>query len=488
MNTEIPLPAAELKAALPGLNKIVGRKSSLPILQNVKVSRERNGQVTLQATDLEAHATYTVAASQSGPPVEVLLPLEQLNNAFKCCGSKHDVVLISNGDETKLRYYIAGNPVTQPVAAMPLTEWPPVPQIKAESFKLDATFGPALRQALESCGDDPCRHVLCGACLDVSDHALHYIVGSDGHSLFAANSFSFPLKQSVIIPNSKFLGGSDLLEQEPCFLSVQPAGKGRNRVNNICLRTERWQFITKEVEGQFPAWKQNIPTPTAKWTQVKLSPSAISQVLQVVPRLPGDDDKNHPVRLRIEKGLWVEGRNQDDKDWTKVAISEVTITGKPQTIQLNRNYLLQALKFGLDEFAVDNENTPLVFSQAGRRFVVMPVCEKPAGQPAKPVASNPTAKPTEAQPSPTSNTPAPTSATERITDMAQTTTKTAAKPAEQLSLIDQVETIKDALKNVIRDLTALVDAVKRAEKDNRASEKEVEAARATLKKLQQVSL
>ena len=68
--------------------------------------------------------------------------------------------------------------------------------------------------------------------------------------------------------------------------------------------------------------------------------------------------------------------------------------------------------------------------------------------------------------------------------MAQATTKPAAKP----SLIDQVETIKDALKNVIRDLTGLVDAVKLAEKENRASEKEVEAARATLKKLQQVSL
>jgi hypothetical protein len=66
---------------------------------------------------------------------------------------------------------------------------------------------------------------------------------------------------------------------------------------------------------------------------------------------------------------------------------------------------------------------------------------------------------------------------------------TAAKPADQSpSLIDQVEQIKDALKTVIRDLTTLADAAKQAEKDQRASEKEVEAARATLKKLQQVSL
>ena len=63
------------------------------------------------------------------------------------------------------------------------------------------------------------------------------------------------------------------------------------------------------------------------------------------------------------------------------------------------------------------------------------------------------------------------------------------KPAQtQLTLIDQVEKIKETLKTVIRDLNTLVDSVKLAEKENRASEKEVEAARATLKKLQQVSL
>ena len=62
------------------------------------------------------------------------------------------------------------------------------------------------------------------------------------------------------------------------------------------------------------------------------------------------------------------------------------------------------------------------------------------------------------------------------------------KPAGQSpSLIDQVEKIKDSLKNVVRDLSGLVDSVKQAEKDKRASEKEVEAARATLKKLQKVT-
>jgi ribosome recycling factor len=60
-------------------------------------------------------------------------------------------------------------------------------------------------------------------------------------------------------------------------------------------------------------------------------------------------------------------------------------------------------------------------------------------------------------------------------------------PSSKTSLIDQVEQIKDGLKNVVRDLSGLVDSLKQAEKDKRASEKEVEAARATLKKLQKVT-
>ena len=63
------------------------------------------------------------------------------------------------------------------------------------------------------------------------------------------------------------------------------------------------------------------------------------------------------------------------------------------------------------------------------------------------------------------------------------------KPAEPVpSLIDQIEQIKEALKNVVRDLNGLADAVRQAEKDKRMAEKEVETARTVLKRLQQVSL
>ena len=70
-------------------------------------------------------------------------------------------------------------------------------------------------------------------------------------------------------------------------------------------------------------------------------------------------------------------------------------------------------------------------------------------------------------------------------------TATTTKPAETVTpptLIDQIELIKESVKNVARDLNGLIEAVKLAEKQQRTTEREVESARATLKKLQQVTI
>ena len=56
------------------------------------------------------------------------------------------------------------------------------------------------------------------------------------------------------------------------------------------------------------------------------------------------------------------------------------------------------------------------------------------------------------------------------------------------SLVDHVEQIKDNLKNVIRDLITLIDAVKTAEKEKRTSDKEIDAIRSKLRQIQNVTI
>ena len=56
------------------------------------------------------------------------------------------------------------------------------------------------------------------------------------------------------------------------------------------------------------------------------------------------------------------------------------------------------------------------------------------------------------------------------------------------SLVDHVEQIKETLKNVIRDLSTVVDAVKAAEKEKRTSDKEIDAIRTKLRQIQNVTI
>ena len=55
-------------------------------------------------------------------------------------------------------------------------------------------------------------------------------------------------------------------------------------------------------------------------------------------------------------------------------------------------------------------------------------------------------------------------------------------------LIIQVDLIKDSLKNAVRDLNAVGDLLKLAEKEKKTTDKEIEIVRSKLRKIQTVTI
>ena len=477
---KIVLPISELKSALHGLGKIICRKSSLPVLQHVKISKN-DGKVTLQASDLDSTATYTMPEMQPGKSIEVLVPYEQMNKAWKS-SKKQGVAIVSDGKNTRLRYYIGGNPIEQLVNSLPMNEWPPVPKITVEGTKLDSGFNVALKESMICCSSDTSRITLNGACLDANEERSHYIVSTNGRMLYAANTFHFNLKDHVIIPDSRFITGSELLDSE-CSLAIQP-GKKDSDTKYICLQNERWQFVTKELQGKFPNWKQVVPTVKGEWTKIQLQPPAVSQLLQVIPNLPGRDGDTNTIRLSIEKVLTVEAKNKEDADWTKIQINEVEVSGRSRRICVNRDYLLPALKFGLTELCVEDELSPMVARKDGKQMVIMPV---------RPTAVAAIEKPTStANPS----TPSTSTPTERKNMPRTPKAHISTSPAENGSapgsalktVIDQVEQIRESLKTMLQGFTNVTSALKQAEKEKRTTEKEIETVRASVRRIQSVTI
>jgi len=65
--TEIEIPVAELKSVLPGLAKIVGRSTTLPVLNCIKVTLDAEKQfVSLQANNLDEIATVRLPNAATG--------------------------------------------------------------------------------------------------------------------------------------------------------------------------------------------------------------------------------------------------------------------------------------------------------------------------------------------------------------------------------------------------------------------------------------
>ena len=471
MNT-VTLPAADLKQALPGLSKVVTRKSHLPVLQSVRLTRNQAGVVTLSATDLDTFVSYNLEQSQPGQPFDVLLPFEQLNKT----GKGGDVIVTQEAKlKARLRYQVSGSSLEQSVATLAPDEFPPTPKVSEPGSKMPDNFGECLRQAFETSSLDGSRYVIQGALLDVKEPKCHTIVSTNGSCLFAANTFTFDLKASVNLSRQKFLEWNGFLTGE-CEMAVKTDKGGSGWVR---LTTPRWDCIVKQIDGQFPNWRQVVPQDTEKWTKIELGDAAIKQMLNLSSKLPGDDTNHRTLQLRVNKGLHLEGRNKDDKEFTSAQIADVKITGKPVTTALNREYLQTALRCGLDEIRICSELDPMLFLKPGKRMVIMPV---------NPHAS-PAAKPAPKPETTTEPKPEAAAQPERNPQMPRTAaTPQAPKPATSPSLVDQVEKIKDSLKNVIRDLSTLADSAKQAEKDQRVNEKEIEAARATLKKLQQVTI
>jgi len=504
MIPEITMPVAELKQVLPGLSKLVSKSRTLAVLQSVRMQRDAQGVVTLAGTDLETHVAYQVKDARPGKPVEILVPFDALNKVAK--GSSQFLSVIPEGkSQVRLCYHLANSAVEQRISCPETKEWPAAPKITTSPVALDPHFGATLKEALQCASDDSGRPVLHGACLDVTDPKAHYVVGTNGRILFAANSFSFGFKQSVIIPNSKFLAWNGFLTEGGCQLAVQQDPKDKES-GWVQLRTPRWTYTARQIVGNYPNWKQAVPAITARGTTLKLSSDAVKQILEVAPQLPGGDDLNRPVRLFVEQHeLYLAGRAKNDTEWTRVRIEGVNVKGPDIQSSLNRDLLVQALRYGLNQINLESPDDVVLFSEGGRKCVVKLLTPPANPATAAPTPTKPSPQPTEAAASMSPSAEASESnPTDQRNNMSQTALtqprrgnlplKPEANPGNVpvasalATAVLQIETVKTALRDVLLDLNATLDLLKAAEKEKKASLKEVESVRATLRSLQKVAI
>jgi hypothetical protein len=323
------------------------------------------------------------------------------------------------------------------------------------------------------------------------------VVGTNGAHLFAANSFKFNLNASVLISSKRFLRWETFMDDGSLYLRT--IAKKKKQPPYLRIDSEKWSYIAAQIDGQFPNWKQVVPTPNDRWTKLVLEEAAAARLLGILPMLPGRDVQHQPVELEVRAtGLIVKGKSKSGAK-SESQLDGVTIFGKPVDISLDRDYLLKALRFGFRQIEIENPVSPLLFTSGGKTLVVMPVRGEAAERyyQAHPPKISPSENATAATPS--SAEQKPTTESERKTMPEQafktpprgnlTSHQTESSEASAMDeLLEQVESTKTHLREVFNGLNEMTTTLKKVAKEKKSTEKEINKFRASLRSLQQVEI
>lgn len=499
----ISLPVAELRTALAGLGKVIPKRITLAVLGQVRVRRHDSGLIDLTVTDLDRFATYSMNHRGQAEPASLLVPFGDLNNIAKSCGGTDVIELEPVGKNAiSIRFPVGGQSAEHHCESAPPEEFPLQPEVQGTSIAIDEALRSSIHEALECASTDPTRLVLNGAFIDVRDDSAHYVVGTDGRHLFSSNSFSLPLKESILIPEHKFLGWKGFQQDGEWKLRAMPAKDDGPPCFEIA--SDHWRFQSQSIDSQFPQWKTVLPNPASYQTTISINPEAVDEVMVAVQRLPLGDDKHHTIGLDVaDNAFRLLGRSRPELPWTKIDIQEAGANGPDATIFLDRRTLLKALRFGLTRIEIIDSMSPLRFSLAGRQMIIMPLrmngdtnaaTTPPPAETALTPNTNPPPQAEQRTPPPMqTNTPPlgqnrTAGANGSSTPSAQTTTsKEEAKSSLEAALV-QIEAIKTGFRETINGLTKLGDHIRQSMREQKASEKEIQTVRQTLRSLQGVRI
>ena len=486
------LPIAELKPALTGLAKVISRHSTLPVLHHIKIERTGDGWVGLTATDLDQYVTVRLEQPAEGGPVTLLAPLEELAKLTKTCAKTDSLLVCERDSKLSLQYAVGNEVVESLVDFMPADEFPNPRKVVGDAMPVSDALRSSIHQAMECASTDETRYILNGAYIDISDAKCQNVVATDGRHLFTSNSFTLPLKDSLLIPDRKFLGWKEFNNDGEWQLKVGPKEKDDDDPPPFQISSRRWRFISRQITGNYPNWRQVVPRPDAYKTALEFD-AALDQISQTIPRMPCDDPVNFAIGLEWKRNtLRLLGRSPQAETWTKVEIPEVKGTGADVTIYLNRHLLVKALQFGLTKLEIIDSMSPMRFSNEGRQMIVMPTRPSAPTAATAPVPESPEAAASQAVPDQPA---APAAQHERKPMPEQNgntgTSNPAPTPAGKSALeiaLAQLEVVRGEFRNAHAGLARVGESLKAAAREQKASDKEISSVRQTLRQIQAVRI
>lgn len=361
-----------LVQALSTIERGVGNTSQLPILKNVLIETDQD-QLVFTATNLDLALRASVAAKVEASG-KITVPLATFTQIIQAVGEDRISLGVEGG-----QLAITTDQYDGLLATMPAEDFPGIPVHAADAPTLtiskevlrdalnQVTFGaqqtPDVTPELHAVYFSYAVESLTLACTDSFRLAERVIDAGDFETtLGGAQTFLMPLKTAIEIARNLTDSGEVVLFVEQ---------------HQITAETDRWQCVSRLINGNFPNYEQIIPTSfTADAT---VSRTELIQALKVVSVVA---NKNNEVHFSVtdksgDSATLTLTATQDAVGKNTVRIP-ITTTGVVTDVVFNWRYVTDGLKaltgdtvvFGL------NEERPAVLrslNEGSYRYLIAPL-------------------------------------------------------------------------------------------------------------------
>jgi DNA polymerase-3 subunit beta len=353
----------KLLEGLQQVQNVVSTRTTLPILSNVLL-QAKGGEVLLTTTDLDVgvRGAFEASVEKDGATT---LPARRLFTIIRELPSSEVSIEVDGKNAASIR---SGQSFFK-ILGLPEEEFPPLP--KFDSAKVVTIRQKDLRDGLKktsyAISTDETRYVLNGLLFSFKENKLT-LVATDGRRLAMVDiELEFPKSHEadIIVPTKAVTELGRLLTEDGEVKVSVGSGQIAFELNNTLL-------VSKLIEGNYPNYKQVIPSETKE--RVTLERETFLNSLRRVSLLASD--KSNSIKLNFSKNNIDITANTPEVGEAKESLP-VAYKGRDFSIAFNPEFLMAPLRaLGEDEVFLDliDEMSPGVLKiQTPFLYVLMPM-------------------------------------------------------------------------------------------------------------------
>jgi DNA polymerase-3 subunit beta len=348
---------------------VSSKTGTIPILQNFLMETEEKG-LKVVFTDLEMaikhHINVDIKTEGS-----ITIPIKKFMEIVHNMSEDSDVN-ISVDDSNRVA--INSGKSKFKLSGAPKNDYPVIPDLdETNSFKIPAgLLSSMISGTIFSASTEDDRHFLNGL-LWKNEKDKFFVVATDGRRLALASTGKLKIKKDfkIIIPSKilneivKFIKAADVEEKEEVTVGLSS--------NQIGFKVGKTVFISRLIEGNFPAYEQIIPK--TKELSVEISAEKLEAVTKRAAICLSE--RGGAVKYTFKKGVLIINSASQTMDFEDEV--EIDYKGKDFQVTFNPKFILDILK------NVDNKNiifdfntpaTPVMARIPGNEdftYIVMPL-------------------------------------------------------------------------------------------------------------------